>query len=148
MLKFKHIVFYSFCFIILSSYLLFSNEYLQYFNIPQEVEDFLSVHFYNDNIVNYMVFNDSYQMVLESGLNVGVLRNGQLSYVDGNFKPIPTKDFIPYKVLKTVERLYPNANIYRVEKDWNIYEINLDNSLILVIDAKGILYNRKYISRQ
>ncbi len=148
MLKFKHIVFYSFCFIILSSYLLFSNEYLQYFNIPQEVEDFLSVHFYNDNIVNYMIFNDSYQMVLESGLSVGVLRNGQLSYVDGNFKPIPTKDFIPYKVLKTVERLYPNANIYRVEKDWNIYEINLDNSLILVIDAKGILYNRKYISRQ
>ena len=148
MLKFKNILFYSFCFIILSSYLLFSNEYLRYFNIPQEVEDFLSIHFYNDNIVNYMVFNDSYQMVLESGLNVGVLRNGQLSYVDGNFKPIPTKDFIPYKVLKTVERLYPNANIYRVEKDWNIYEINLDNSLILVIDAKGILYNRKYISRQ
>lgn len=148
MRKFTNIFFYSLCFIIFSSYLLFSSEYLHYFNIPQKVEDFLYVHFYNDNIVNYMVFNDSYEMVLESGLSVGVLRNGELSYVDGNFKPIPTKDFIPYKVLKTVERLYPNAPIYRVQKDWNIYEINLDNSLILVVDAKGMLYNRRYISRQ
>ena len=112
--------------------------------LPESVWRFLDNYFAGVHVVNYLSFNNVYEINLSNGLHVGVLRNGKLSFVDGKGSIIENTSYIPKNVLSRLKYLENNADILRVDKDWNIYHFTLNNSSIISIDSKGILYNRDF----
>ena len=112
--------------------------------LPESVWSFLDNYFVGERVLSYLNFNDVYEINLSNGLRVGILRNGKLSFVDGNGSIIDNTSYVPKKVLSRLKYLESTASILRIDKNWNIYYFTLNNSTIISIDSEGILYNRDF----
>lgn len=114
--------------------------------LPENAKAFLKKYFPNDNVVYAEKDFDSYDVSLQSGIEIDFDKNGNWYKVAGRgMNTIPT-DFIPKSVMKTVTKAYSGAKIIDIEyKDTRkYYEIKLDNRMELKIDINGKMLKQEY----
>lgn len=111
--------------------------------LPKKAQDFIKANFPKETVTYVEKDMDDYEVKLSNGSEITFLLNGEWKDVEGQYSPIPTK-FIPSNVLNTVKSNHPSANIVKIEKNWNNYEIKLDNMMELYIDFNGKLIGQKF----
>ncbi len=109
--------------------------------LPQTSQGFLNTNFSNNTVTNTKVDTkrnvvDEYEVYLDNGVKVEFDRNGNWKEVDGKGTAIPT-EFINQNIVSYVNTQYPNAQIYKVEKERKGYEVKLTNGLELKFNHQG-----------
>ncbi len=51
---------------------------------------------------------------------------------------------LPANVMATIQRTYPQAAIIKIEKQFTIFEVKLNNMMELYIDNNGTLIGQKF----
>lgn len=114
--------------------------------LPANAKAFLKKYFANDNVIYAEKDFDSYDVSLQSGIEIDFDISGNWYKVENRgMNPIPT-DFIPKSVMETVTKAYSGAKVVDVEYKHmgKYYEIKLDNRMELKIDSKGKMLRQEY----
>lgn len=107
-------------------------------NLPQISQQFLSTHFSNltfSSGVQEGLNNVEYTIKYTDGTEVEFDAKGQWKEVKSRIS-VPDA-IIPAKILQYVKVKYSNAEIVKIEKDRNGFEIELSNDIDLVFNTDG-----------
>ncbi len=107
--------------------------------LPNNAKSFIKKYFKNTRIEFAEQDRDSYEVYLDDGTEIEFRRNGEWEKVDGKYNAIPT-GFIPKKVLNSIKKEFPRANIVSIDKDYGGYDIELDNRMEIKIASNGTIY--------
>ena len=107
--------------------------------LPGAITAFLKQHFPNATVVGVEPDHDhgglEYDVYLNDGTKVDFDTNNQWDQVE-SMKGVPAY-FIPKGIANYVRSNYQNMTITKVNKEYNIYEIELANGLDLNFDSPG-----------
>lgn len=107
--------------------------------LPEAITSFLKQHFPNATVVGVEPDHDhgglEYDVYLNDGTKVDFDTNNQWDQVE-SMKGVPAY-FIPKGIANYVRSNYQNMTITKVNKEYNIYEIELANGLDLNFDSSG-----------
>ena len=110
-------------------------------DLPQEALDFISKTFINDAIVYVERNRTDFEVTLQSGIELEFFINGEWKEIK-SFTPI-TIDVLPKNVVNTLKQKYANASILEISKQYNSYEISLDNRREIYISNTGEFLGEK-----
>ena len=113
------------------------------FQVTQhKAEDFIKQHFSGIDVVYTEYDEDDFEVRLANGIKIEFYVNGDWKEIKayGNYVP---KSILPKFVAETLDKAYPQATVIKVEKEWNGYEIKLNNMTKLLIDNNGTLLGKK-----
>ena len=140
----KKMISYSFIVsLILSSLLMANDQVIPVTSIPKAAKTFLNKYYPSIELVYAEKDRNEIDVTLANGAEVTFLNDGQWKSVDGNNQAIPT-GFIPAPVLATIKKSHSGANIIKIEKDFNGFDVKLDNRVELKIDKNGKVYSTEY----
>lgn len=111
-------------------------------SIPQNAQDFIKQHFANVRVTFIERDWDDIEVYLENGIEIDFFPNGDWKEVKG-YGNLPNT-ILPANVMNTVRRTYPNAAIVKIEKQYTIFEIKLNNMMELYIDNNGQLLGQQW----
>ena len=122
----------------------FAQTNVQNARLPQPSQGFLKANFTNNTIAKTKVdakgnLVDEYEVYLDNGIKVEFDRKGNWKEVDGKGKAIPTQ-FINQNIVSYIKKHYPNAQVYKVEKEKRGYEVKLSDGLELKFNHKGAFF--------
>ena len=115
---------------------------VQLSSIPQNAQNFLKQHFANVQVTFIERDWDDIEVYLANGTQVDFFPNGDWKEVKG-YGNIPNT-ILPANVMNTIKRTYPNAAIVKIEKQFTIFEIKLNNMMELYVDNNGQLLGQKW----
>ncbi len=108
-------------------------------SLPGAITAFLKQHFPNATVVGVEPDHDhgglEYDVYLNDGTQIDFDANNQWDQVE-SMKGVPAY-FIPKGIANYVRSNYQNMTITKVNKEYNIYEIELANGLDLNFDSSG-----------
>lgn len=78
----------------------------------------------------------TYDVVLDCGVRLEFNRKGEWIEVDCEPNPVP-ESIIPTNILEYVTEKYPNNFVVKIELEWSMYHIELDNDVELVFNKDG-----------
>ena len=107
--------------------------------LPEAITAFLKQHFPNATVVGVEPDHDhgglEYDVYLNDGTQIDFDANNQWDQVE-SMKGVPAY-FIPKAIANYVRSNYQNMAITKINKEYNIYEIELANGLDLNFDSSG-----------
>ena len=115
---------------------------VQLSSIPQNAQNFIKQHFANVKVTFIERDWEDIEVYLENGTQIDFFPNGDWKEVKG-YGNIPNT-ILPANVMNTVKRTYPNAAIVKIEKQFTIFEIKLNNMMELYVDNNGQLLGQKW----
>ncbi len=110
--------------------------------LPQPAQAFIQQHFKNTGIMYVEQDDDDVEVRLSDGTKIEFYFNGEWKEAKAYGNPLPVT-MLPNPVANTLKKEYPQALIIKVEKEWNGYEIKLNNMMKLFIDGNGTLLGQK-----
>ena len=115
---------------------------VQLSSIPQNAQNFIKQHFANVKVTFIERDWEDIEVYLENGTQIDFFPNGDWKEVKcyGNMPAT----ILPANVMNTVKRTYPNAAIIKIEKQFTIFEIKLNNMMELYVDNNGQLIGQKW----
>ena len=108
----------------------------EYNNLPQQAQQFISQHFPTATITAVVIDDGRYEVWLNNGTEIEFTMQGEWKEVDGHMNKVPDS-IIPTKILEFVTANYPDNYIVKIEKDYDGYDIELNNGLDLDFDYNG-----------
>ena len=111
-------------------------------SLPQNTQDFISTHFKNVEVSYIERDWEEIEVYLANGTQVDFFPNGEWKEVK-TYGNMPNT-ILPANVLATVNKTYPQAAIIKIEKQFTIYEIKLNNMMELYIDNNGNLLGQQF----
>lgn len=115
---------------------------VQLSSIPQNAQNFIKQHFANTQVTFIERDWDDIEVYLANGIQIEFFPNGDWKEVKG-YGNVPST-ILPPNVMNTVKRTYPNAAIVKIEKQFTIFEVKLNNMMELYIDNNGQLLGQKW----
>jgi len=109
-----------------------------YDNLPSQAQQFITQHFPTASIVSVVIDEGRYEVWLNNGTEIEFTMQGEWKEVDCHMTQVPNS-IIPAKILEYVTAHYPNNFIVKIEKDYDGYDIELNNGLDLDFDYNGNL---------
>lgn len=111
-------------------------------SIPQNAQNFIKQHFPNIKVTFIERDWEDIEVYLENGTQIDFFPNGDWKEVKcyGNMPAT----ILPANVMNTIKRTYPNAAIVKIEKQFTIFEIKLNNMMELYVDNNGQLLGQKW----
>ena len=115
---------------------------VQLSSIPQNAQNFIKQHFPNIKVTFIERDWEDIEVYLENGTQIDFFPNGDWKEVKcyGNMP----NTILPANVMNTIKRTYPNAAIVKIEKQFTIFEIKLNNMMELYVDNNGQLLGQKW----
>lgn len=115
---------------------------VQLSSIPQNAQNFIKQHFPNIKVTFIERDWEDIEVYLENGTQIDFFPNGDWKEVKcyGNMPAT----ILPANVMNTIKRTYPNAAIVKIEKQFTIFEIKLNNMMELYVDNNGQLLGQKW----
>lgn len=115
---------------------------VQLSSIPQNAQSFIKQHFANVKVTFIERDWDEIKVYLENGTQIEFFPNGDWKEIKcyGNMPA----SVLPANVMNTVKRTYPNAAIIKIEKQFTIFEVKMNNMMELYIDNNGQLLGQKW----
>ena len=115
---------------------------VQLSSIPQNAQNFIKQHFPNIKVTFIERDWEEIEVYLENGTQIDFFPNGDWKEVKcyGNMPAT----ILPANVMNTIRRTYPNAAIVKIEKQFTIFEIKLNNMMELYVDNNGQLLGQKW----
>ncbi|TVL39283.1 hypothetical protein A9X84_03745 [Brachyspira hyodysenteriae] len=115
---------------------------VQLSSIPQNAQNFIKQHFANVKVTFIERDWEDIEVYLENGTQIDFFPNGDWKEVKcyGNMPAT----ILPANVMNTIRRTYPNAAIIKIEKQFTIFEIKLNNMMELYVDNNGQLLGQKW----
>ncbi len=110
--------------------------------LPQTAQTFIQQNFKNANIIYVEQDWDDFEVRLSDGTEIDFHINGDWKEVKAYGTPLPTS-ILPAPVANAVKKAHPQAVIMKIEKEWNGYEIKLNNMMEMLIMADGTLVGQK-----
>lgn len=109
--------------------------------LPQKAQVFIKQNFTKEKAQQILketgeLIDTGYDVVFKNKLKIKFDRKGDWKEVDGKRSPIPT-DFIPDKIIKYIQRSFPNNYVVKIEREKRKYEVEITNGLELEFDLDG-----------
>ncbi len=111
--------------------------------LPKNVQSFIQQHFKNANVINTEYDDDDFEVRLSNGVKIEFYINGEWKEIKAYGNPLPNS-ILPAPVLNTLKKQFPNVAVFKVEKEWNGYEISLSNMMQVFIDGNGTFLGQKF----
>ena len=111
-------------------------------SIPQNAQSFIRQHFPNIEVTYIERDWDDIEVYLANGTQIEFFPNGDWKEVK-TYTNMPDS-ILPANVMATVKRTYPQAAIIKIEKQYTIFEVKLNNMMELYIDGSGNLIGQKF----
>ena len=111
-------------------------------SIPQNAQSFIRQHFPNIEVTYIERDWDDIEVYLANGTQIEFFPNGDWKEVK-TYTNMPDS-ILPPNVMATVKRTYPQAAIIKIEKQYTIFEVKLNNMMELYIDNSGNLIGQKF----
>ena len=111
-------------------------------SIPQNAQSFIRQHFPNIEVSYIERDWDDIEVYLANGTQIEFFPNGDWKEVK-TYTNMPDS-ILPQNVMATVKRTYPQAAIIKIEKQFTIFEVKLNNMMELYIDNNGALIGQKF----
>ena len=115
---------------------------VQLSSIPQNAQNFIKQHFPNIQVSYIERDWDDIEVYLANGTQIEFFPNGDWKEVKC-YMNMPAS-ILPANVMATIQRTYPQAAIIKIEKQFTIFEVKLNNMMELYIDANGTLIGQKF----
>ena len=115
---------------------------VQLSSIPQNAQNFIKQHFPNIQVSYIERDWDDIEVYLADGTQIEFFPNGDWKEVKC-YMNMPAS-ILPANVMATIQRTYPQAAIIKIEKQFTIFEVKLNNMMELYIDANGQLLGQKF----
>lgn len=111
-----------------------------YTDLPTTSQTFITQYFPSLNILHIKIDKDNglrtYEVTFTNGTEVDFNKSGDWTEVDCKTTSIPT-GILPTEVTTYITTKYPNAIAYKVDKDYGVYEVSLNNGLELYFSYDG-----------
>ena len=107
--------------------------------LPANAQDFIKKTFAGATIVGAQKDNDSFEAMLNNGVKVEFLINGEWDSIESN-------SVLPAGILPQAVESAANSQgsgIIKINKDFGYYEVKLQNNLELKIDMNGKILSRE-----
>lgn len=111
--------------------------------LPKNVQTFIQTHFKEAKVMHTEYDDDDFEVLLSNGIKIEFLMNGEWKEVKAYGTSLPDS-ILPMPVANTLKKQFPKNTIYKVEKEWNGYEINLNDMRKIFIDGNGTFLGQKY----
>ena len=111
-------------------------------SIPQNAQNFIKQHFPNIEVTYIERDWDDIEVYLANGTQIEFFSNGD--WKEGKTYTNMPDSILPSNVMATVKRTYPQAAIIKIEKQFTIFEVKLNNMMELYIDNNGTLIGQKF----
>ena len=111
-------------------------------SIPQNAQNFIRQHFPNIEVTYIERDWEDIEVYLANGTQIEFFPNGDWKEVKA-YANMPDS-ILPANVMATVKRTYPQAAIIKIEKQYTIFEVKLNNMMELYIDGSGNLIGQKF----
>ncbi|MBX7489865.1 PepSY-like domain-containing protein [Helicobacter turcicus] len=111
--------------------------------MPQNSQNFIKTYFSNVQIGLVEKSFDDYQVKFTNDLEVEFAKDGDWREVK-SYVPLTNTNFIPREVMNCVKGKYATAKIMEIKKNYNGYEVKLDDQKELIMDKTGNLLSEKY----
>lgn len=113
--------------------------------LPQKAQAFLKKNFTKEKVHQILEetgerIGTGYKVVIKDKLKIKFDRKGDWKEIDGKRKSIPT-DFIPDKIIKYIQRSFPNNSVVKIEREKRKFEVEITNGLELEFDQDGNFIN-------
>lgn len=115
---------------------------VQLSSIPQNAQNFIKQHFPNIQVSYIERDWDDIEVYLANGTQIEFFPNGDWKEVKC-YMNMPAS-ILPANVMATIQRSYPQAAIIKIEKQFTIFEVKLNNMMELYIDNNGTLIGQKF----
>ena len=115
---------------------------VQLSSIPQNAQNFKKQHFPNIQVSYIERDLDDIEVYLAAGTQIEFFPNGDWKEVKC-YMNMPAS-ILPANVMATIQRTYPQAAIIKIEKQFTIFEVKLNNMMELYIDNNGTLIGQKF----
>ena len=115
---------------------------VQLSSIPQNAQNFIKQHFSNIQVSYIERDWDDIEVYLANGTQIEFFPNGDWKEVKC-YMNMPAS-ILPANVMATIQRTYPQAAIIKIEKQFTIFEVKLNNMMELYIENNGTLIGQKF----
>lgn len=115
---------------------------VQLSSIPQNAQNFIKQHFPNIQVSYIERDWDDIEVYLANGTQIEFFPNGDWKEVKC-YMNMPAS-ILPANVMATIQITYPQAAIIKIEKQFTIFEVKLNNMMELYIDNNGTLIGQKF----
>ena len=115
---------------------------VQLSSIPQNAQNFIKQHFPNIQVSYIERDWDDIEVYLANGTQIEFFPNGDWKEVKCYMNR--PASILPANVMATIQRTYPQAAIIKIEKQFTIFEVKLNNMMELYIDNNGTLIGQKF----
>lgn len=115
---------------------------VQLSSIPQNAQNFIKQYFSNIQVSYIERDWDDIEVYLANGTQIEFFPNGDWKEVKC-YMNMPAS-ILPANVMATIQRTYPQAAIIKIEKQFTIFEVKLNNMMELYIDNNGTLIGQKF----
>lgn len=115
---------------------------VQLSSIPQNAQNFIKQHFPNIQVSYIERDWDDIEVYLADGTQIEFFPNGDWKEVKC-YMNMPAS-ILPANVMATIQRTYPQAAIIKIEKQFTIFEVKLNNMMELYIYNNGTLIGQKF----
>ncbi|MBO4581737.1 MAG: PepSY-like domain-containing protein [Bacteroidales bacterium] len=105
-------------------------------DLPQKAQQFINTHFKNIGVLSAKFDDGNYEVILKNGTEIEFSRQGEWKDVDCHTTAVPSA-IIPAAIRDYVKAQFPDNIIVKIERDYNGYDIELDNDLDLKFDKNG-----------
>ena len=103
-------------------------------NLPQQAQQFIKRYFSNVGVTfakeDRDMLSREYEVLFADGSTVDFAANGEWKSVECKGTAVPA-DIVPQQIKDYVAKSYPDAQIRKIERDRNDYEVSLSNRLEL-----------------
>ena len=110
-------------------------------NLPKKAQNFIANHLNGENVMYAEMAYDSYDVIMSSGTRIEFLESGEWKQVkcyNGVNAAI-----LPASVAMAVAKKFPNIKIIKIQKQWDGYEIKLQNRIEAYFDTNGNLRGQR-----
>lgn len=111
---------------------------IQKHQLPKISQEFINTHFKGYEISFCTKDHDSYDVKFTNGYEIEFNSKGEWKEVDCQKDAIPAV-IIPIQVSKCVKQYYSKNYVTKINRDFNRFEVELNNGLDLEIDKNGKL---------
>lgn len=110
--------------------------------LPKAAQDFIKKSFPNDPIIYAEQNRNDFEAALESGVEIEFFINGDWKEIKSPYKPL-SQTLLPNAVSNALKQKYPQASILKIQKQYNSYEVSLDNRREVYISNSGEILGEK-----
>ena len=110
--------------------------------LPKAAQDFIQKSFPNETIIYAEQNRNDFEAALESGVKIEFFINGEWREIKSPYKPL-SQTLLPNAVLNALKQRYPQASILKIQKQYNSYEVSLDNRREVYISNSGEFLGEK-----